>query len=296
MPPRDTQNRQPPVANWSFVDGDYLSVNGEPRTVAAVAEVAHEQTFEGRGGHFPLRTAKDYARVLKEAGFLTGDEALRRRPDLVAVVQAQWHTTGGDGCLFAAGMSARRDEAGWRTIVLESRDSAEHDAAAVAAHTAEHLKAPETQILSVVLPHVATAERVCALSRELEAHAGWSLDTVATEHDGAVGPLVLIGLRVALDDSTRSEVLGFGPLVTFPHTRRAPFLELAIRVSLADDRPEPHRAHMADAPRPVGLDEAIAADPRRTPKVVREERLPPEQDARAKARVTFTLPEALWRP
>jgi hypothetical protein len=85
----------------------------------------------GRLGNFDVATREDYERVLRQHDALGAAEALVRRPDLVAVVQAHWHASGGDPCVFAQHMSARRDEHGWETFVLADHGSAEADADAL---------------------------------------------------------------------------------------------------------------------------------------------------------------------
>jgi hypothetical protein len=274
------------------VPADLVWTRTPPKIDAALADVGHVDSLEANGRRFPLRTARDYGTALRRAGVLGSVDDLLTHADLVAAAQAHWHTTGGDSCLFASGMSARREEAGWRAIIIAARPNLDADAAAVAEHTAVCLADPRTEIVSMILPHVDETKGVSALVTALAGHGGWSLDEIGIEHDDCAGDVVLLGLRVDLAKGVRSEILGFGPVATFPHTRRAPFTELAIRVGLGEQRREQHRGHMADVP--LNLSPESVCDLCERTRDSRKLRLPAAQNKRAKAKVTFTLTRAVW--
>jgi hypothetical protein len=213
------------------------------------------------------------------------------RPELVAATQAQWHQTA-DPCVFAAFMSARRIDVGWTTVVLAPRASPPAVAEAVAAHVEGALSDAATEIISILLPHLRSASDVAGLAGALPKHSGWSWTEVARERDRTHGALVLLGLRVSLGEGVLSEVLGFGPLVTFPRTRGAPFTELVVRAAPGPWREDPNRAHMADVPLDLEQD-TITAMLDQTRKN-RRRTLSEAEQQRAKAKVTFTLPAAAW--
>ena len=240
-------------------------------------------------------TSDDYRWVpgghAEAAGALASAGELAARPEVVARAQARWHETT-DPCVFAAFMSARRISVGWTTVVLAPRSSPAVVAEAVAGHVEAALLDAAVEVISILLPHLRSPSEVAGLADALAKNPGWSRTEVARETDATHGTLVLLGLRVSLGEGVLSEVLGFGPLATFPRTRHAPFMELVVRAAPGPWREDPTRAHMADVP--LDLEPATITAMLDETRKTRGRRLSESEQQRAKAKVTFTLPAVAW--
>lgn len=251
------------------------------------------------GQVFRVPSRGDYEQAFVRAGLLERGMDIASFPELVAAAQADWHGGGHNACAFAAYMSSRRDEVGWRTVVVGQRADAAADAAAVHAALDPTYQAPEVEVVSIVLPYVTTAEQVAALVSAMARHEAWSVTDNGTETDPDLGQLVRLGLTVDLgiccgpEFPFLSEVLVFGPIATFGRTRWAPFFEIAVRVKPPRKRPRHRRAFMAHVLIP-GLEYSEMRDWGRQTKAQRTARLGADHDKRAKARVAVTLPQSAW--
>lgn len=233
---------------------------------------------------FEVATRADYEAVLRASESLPDGAALEDYPALVAVVQAHWHAAGNNGCHFAMHLSEHRGRFGWETWVMDDRGSSAATADAIA-DMAEQCREPvEVDVLSFVLPHVATPHALGDVVRLLGARRGWKLVENA---DPRNGDLALLGLSVAIGLGHWSEILGFGLGAPLAHTRRAPFTELAIRAKPPRKARQNHRANMADVP--LNQDSATIKLWGDKTERCRAERLGDEQDARGKARVTTVV-------
>lgn len=276
------------------------SWHGDDREFADVLDsVVPTLVYRVLGQTFRVPSREDYRQAFVHAGLLEPGADIGSVPEFAAAAQADWHGGGHNACTFAAYMSSRRDEVGWKTAVLEPGVDASADAAAIHDALEPTYQAPEAEVVSVVVPHVTTVEQVATLIRAVTRHEAWSVTDNGTESDEDLGELVRLGLTVDLGKCFApefpflSEVLVFGPIVTFGRTRWAPFFEIAVRVKPPRKRPRDRRAFMAHVPIP-GLDNAELRDWFRQTEAQRTARLGPDHDERAKARVAVALPRPVW--
>lgn len=236
----------------------------------------------------------DYQEFLCTTLGLQSQEELERYGALISQVQADWHRQGQNGCLFARVLNSDRPGYGWTTTVVPRSGVAEATARVVE-ETSAGIERADVRIVSFLFPWMTSAEDLAALLKALGEAPGWTVTTTAldAEHTN-------VAVRLALERGTvTSWVLGFGPFTFLPMTRRSPFTELVVLVKpkvpgqhrMDDDMT---RAHLADVPVSVlgdpefkGLVERTAAH-----------RLfilgGDEEEKRAKAKVTITVPSAAW--
>lgn len=245
------------------------------------------------GQSFAIPTREDYGSAYRASGALGEEEELADRPELVAAAQAHWHAAGHNACVFAAHMSAGRDDNGWQTLVLGEGASPADVAVALARAVAPLLVAAEAEVVSVLLPHLSAPADMALLLRRLEQLPSWSISDEGEEEDDQHGTVVRLGVRVLVDFGFLSEVLGFGPCAEYGATRRAPFTELLIRAKPPTKRPRHRRAFVAHYQIPgLGSHETGQWWAQTTSN--RIARLGPDHNDRAKARVTVALPKMTW--
>jgi hypothetical protein len=259
----------------------------------ALAGIKPSCQYFALGQPFLVPTRDDYAEAFARAGVLAAGDELAGSPELVAASQAHWHSVGSNGCVFAAHMSALRDESGWETYVLADRGSPRADAQALAHLVHPRLTAPEAEVVSVVIPHGDEAAYVAALVGRLGEMPGWAVSVEGSEIDSEHGKLVRLGLRNDVEFGFVAEVLGFGAHGAYANTRRAPFTELAVRAKAPRKRPQDKRAFMAHVDIP-GLEKYEFSLWWRQTEANRRARIEPSQDERGKARVTVVLPKTIW--
>lgn len=208
-------------------------------------------TISGERKAFNVATGDDYETVLRAHGLLAQDEQLSRRPDLLAPVQAHWHASGHSGCHFAAALSDRRREIGWRTWVIAPLPTASAYAACINEHLAPLLQDVEVDVVSFLLPGVTEPSDFAEVVTELAKRPGWRLRDEGSEDDVELGRVCRFGLDVEVGEPGNlhfSEILGFGAAAPMAYTRRAPCAELAIRAKAPARRRSDQRAFMAQIP------------------------------------------------
>lgn len=237
---------------------------------------------------------EDYQGLLCPALDLDDPGELEQFGAVVAQVQADWHRQGQNGCIFAQILSADRPAYGWRTTVVPRSETAEA-AATIVEHTRAGVEDPDVRVVSFLLPWLTSEEDLAQLLKALAESPGWSVDGTSLDESHTN-----LAVRLALEGGTVSSwVLGFGSFGCSPMTRRAPFIEIVVPVKpkvagqhrMDDDM---SRSHLADVPLSAFGDPKYEGLKERT----KRHRLfmlgGDEEEMRAKAKVTFTIPTTAW--
>lgn len=199
----------------------------------------------------------------------------------------QWVRSGQLGCLFAVKLARAPDEAKWASVTPVVDDGLAQRLQPIleaAAGTAEALQ--------IILPGVATAERIVDVINILCRHPSWYWEKIPSTQADASG-CFLLGLRWSLpSEGARSWTLGFAPIDSMPFTRRfvgAPFSALVFRtITPPPDEKLPGVVHLAYMPT-LGAPESYWAKTSKLKSELVGDAFP---DA-AKAKVTFSLPMAV---
>jgi hypothetical protein len=157
----------------------------------------------------------------------------------------------------------------------------------------------ETEAVLLVFPGVTTASKIVQVLNWLCAHPDWYWEEVDWSQNREPDRF-LLGLRWRLPDGGHeSWALGFGPLDSFPFTRRivgAPFTVIALRNKWpsSNDHPEfgdcsESNVHLAHMPLELKGDDRISAFCQKT-KERRRQFLSDEPPGVSRARITFCLP------
>lgn len=255
---------------------------------------------------------KAYVDALIAQDLIVDEDELLRRHALVGEVQRLWHARAEQGCRFAAVLSVRNDahdrmdDVGWFQIVVTGigdnlwSPGALLDLNAQVERLARRIKA--AQAMSLIFPAVTKVATLVRLIREIGALPGWVLEAPPAD-DGVKPPLdeamLQLGLRYQVAGGCRAYALGLGPFAFFPRTRRAPFLEIALVAKPARGNSKSprlkrtaHEAHLAymniDWLEPAAFEKLIDSTSALRRKLLGVD------DPSAKARVTFSVPAALW--
>jgi hypothetical protein len=257
------------------------------------AGIARSATYGRRS--FPTRSdyVDAYAASVGKASDPLAD------PDFVRAAARDWHTRGQTGCLFARRLSAISDQTKWPSVVYSASSPAafaDELSASLEAELAAALDAPACEILSLLFPFVETIADLRRLCLLVSAHSAIRSTEWETE-DG----FSITAMRLALsDEGPLSWIMAFGPFPDWPPTRRAPILELAIRVKPKPDglfyklNQDHDLAHLADSD-PSLNPEQFAKVFDRTGKATRDV-LGAAPDRRSAAKATFSFPTRLWLP
>ena len=250
----------------------------------------------GRLIRFPGR--RDYLDHLLGEGVIASENALLGRPDLVEDIYLNWLRRGQVGCMFAQLFGRRTNRLGLRTLILpnptdprQSRDLASQ----IDARVQDAIVDPEVESVSVLLPQVLTPEHLVLMMLALSEYPLWTI-----EQEWRWRPtMVLVGLRVQLQEHSWAEVLGLGPFQFLPPPRQSPFTSLEIRTKTKRaKRSNIHRGmlahHLADIPTDHFLDGPRFGRLFRLTQRLRTRVLGGTNDQRAKARVTLAVPAAMW--
>lgn len=261
--------------------------------VAALDRLQISGSCEAREESIPLALRNDYEEAFRVAGLLSNAQRLADDPALAAAAQADWHSMGSNGCRFAAFLSGERLGYGWDThIVRGTRDSRDL-ANAVADVYQTHREDPVIEVVSVLLPELDDEALLGAMLTRLAGLTEWDVRLQGEEVDEALGPIVRLGVRAAVEFDHWSEVLGFGCFVAQANTRLAPFTELAIRAKPPKTHRPNQRAYMADIDMEFERDQV--REWWRETQEDRLRRLSAAQEYRGKAKVTFSLRQDSWR-
>ena len=147
------------------------------------------------------------------------------------------------------------------------------------------------------MPQILSVEALAQLVWELGTQPEWYIER---EHVWR-GTLVLIGMRVGIAKGIVAETLGMGPFDIFPPTRQCPITTLEIRTKSKRAKKrflsnKPLAGHLADIPTDHMLTGAAHGRLFRTfTPWLKKRILGNQEDMRAKASVTYSLPVAIWR-
>ncbi len=251
----------------------------------------------GRTMRFPSR--HDYVQQLEEYGIITDEAGLVADDRLTEAVYLDWLRRPQVGCVFAQLLARPVYRTQVRTVVARGDSKLGEPselATQVARFAADSVKEPSDEALSVLLPEILDIEGLAKFVWELSKKPGW---TIEREHLWR-RRLVLIGLRVEIETGVVAETLGMGPFEIFPATRRCPVTTLEIRTKVKRAKKskvskEHLAAHLADIPVDHILTNTQFRDrvKRFTPWLKRRI-LGKRRDMRAKARVTYSVPVAIW--
>ena len=250
--------------------------------------LARSLRWTGPGGEersFP--TFHDIASYLVATGEIARPEELSaERVDLLGDVFLQWAGSGQLGCLFAMRLARTPDQARWTSVT-----PAVDDGLAQRLQPILEAAAGTAEALQIILPGVATAERVVEVINILCRHPSWYWEEIPSTQADASG-CFLLGLRWSLpSEGARSWTLGFAPIDSMPFTRRfvgAPFSALVFRtITPPPDDKLPGVVHLAYMPT-LGAPESYWAKTSKLKSELVGDAFP---DA-AKAKVTFSLPLA----
>ena len=251
----------------------------------------------GRPMAFPRR--QDYVRILQEHGLAVDEAAFVADDRLTEAVYLDWLFRPQVGCVFAQLLARPVYRTGIRTVVVRgSSGIGDPSELAVEIHrlVQDSVQDAANEALSVLLPQVRDLVVLADLVWELGKQPGWTIEIEQRWRN----TLVLIGLRVEVGNGVVAETLGMGPFDIFPITRQSPVTTLEIRTKPTIARrskvSETHLAtHLADIPISHKLTRAeITSRSNRFTPWLKKRILGTPDDARAKARVTYSIPVAIW--
>ena len=256
------------------------------------------QDERGRTMRFPAR--RDYVIQLQKHGLVMNEAAFINDDCLTEAVYLDWLRRPQVGCVFAQLLARPVNRTGMRTVVARG-SSGVGDPGELAMQIAQlvddSVQDPSCEALSVLMPQVLNDEILAQLVWELGTQPGWDIER---EHIWR-RTLVLIGMRVEIAGDVVAETLGMGPFEIFPPTRQCPITTLEIRTKRKRAKKshlsKTHlAAHLADISTDHMLTRAAHGDlfAKFTP-WLRRRILGNQQDMRAKAGVTYSLPVAIWR-
>ena len=247
---------------------------------------------------FPAR--RDYVSQLKKHGLVANEAAFIDDDFLTEAVYLDWLRRPQVGCVFAQLLARPTNRSGMKTVIARG-SSGVGDPGELAVQIAQlvddSVDDPPCEALSVLMPQVLNDEILAQLVWKLGTHPGWDIELERTWR----GTLVLIGMRVEIAGDVVAETLGMGPFEIFPPTRRCPITTLEIRTKRRRAKKshlsKTHlAAHLAD----IATEHMLTRERHRdlfakfTP-WLRRRILGNQEDMRAKAGVTYSLPAAIWR-
>ena len=174
-------------------------------------------------------------------------------PQLVNDALQLWFQSGQSSCLFARQMAQDLVRNDWFPICITPRPSEAGLAQAVSAALSEGHEATQ-----FVFPDADSAESLADLMMQFDRMDDWHAVRLGRSND-----IVHFGLRWSgVRDDHVAWALGFAPLSTMPHTRRAPFTTLILRSRAEYHAPRKHSAptievHLADLCRPEEIEDRL---------------------------------------
>ena len=251
----------------------------------------------GRTMRFPRR--QDYVRQLQEHELIVDEAEFISNDRLTEAVYRDWLSRPQVGCVFAQLLSRPVYRTGIRTVVARG-SSGIGDPSELAVQISrlvdESVNDASYEALSVLLPQILDAEPLTHLVWELSKQPGWTIEKERPWQR----TLVLIGLRVKIAPEVVAETLGMGPFQIFPTTRQCPVTTLEVRTKAKRAKMshllKTHLAsHLADIPVSHKLTSTeFRSRFRKFTPALRKRILGNEEDTRAKAGVTYSLPAAIW--
>ena len=251
----------------------------------------------GRPMSFPTR--QDYVRQLEKHWLIVNESDFIHNDGLTEAVYLDWLSRSQVGCIFAQLLARPAYRTEVKTVVVRGA-SGPGDPKALATQIEilvdESVGDQSTEALSVLLPQVLDIEVLTRLVWELGKQPRWMIERESRWRN----TLVLVGLRVEIKTDIVAETLGMGPFVVFPSTRQCPITTLEIRTKpKRAKKSHLSKTHRASFLAHIPIDQKLT--PRRfrtlfgdlTPRL-RLRILGNQNDMRAKAGVTYSLPVAIW--
>ncbi len=202
--------------------------------------------------------------------------------------QLYFYMSGGAGCLFVAHAANDPSKYEWRLEILQATIHK------VDATIKTAMEDGGISTLSLLFPSILTAEHLVEFLKELGAASKY----VGISQYEELLDAVCLGLRARISGLT-SWVTGFGPFDFLPATRRAPHVELTMRIN-----PRPHyNVVMKEAPSGVIHLADMDMKSMRQKKFLAlwngsfintEKILGHKPDLRSAARTTFAIPKVIW--
>ncbi len=246
---------------------------------------------------FPSR--RDYIRQLQAHGLIIDEPGFEFDDCLVEAVYLDWLRRPQVGCVFAQLLARPRNRTGLRTVVARGDSGhgyADELALQIDGLVHEAVSDDSHEALSVLLPEVLDMQKLALLIWELGNLPRWVIEGEHRWRDTTV----LIGLRVEIAAQIFAETLGMGPFSIFPPTRQCPVTTLEIRTKTLRAKKShtsrTHRAaHLADIPvRHILTAAQIGLRFSTYTPWLRKRILQGQEDMRAKAGVTYSIPAAIW--
>ena len=261
----------------------------------------HLRDERGRTMRFPRR--QDYVGQLKKYGLIGNQDEFVADDQLTKAVYLDWLRRPQVGCVFAQLLARSHYRTGIKTVVARGDAAVGEPEPRKLATEVDRLvgscvQNSSIEAVSVLLPQILTVEGLAHFVWELSCQPGWSIER---EHLWR-RTLVQIGLRVEISDGIVAETLGMGPFDIFPPTRQCPVTTLEIRTKpKGAKKSQQSKTHLAVHLANVSTEHMLSRKMHRalfsryTP-WLRKRILGHKEDTRAKARVTYSLPVAIWEP
>ena len=267
------------------------------KILRATNKSVHLADDRKRTMRFPNRN--DYIRQLQQHRLIVDEGSFINDDRLTEAVYLDWLRRPQVGCIFAQLLARPANRVGMRTVVARGcsdNDSPNELATQIDRLVDESVSRAVDEAVTVLLPEVLTFEVLARLVWELSRLPTWHIEIERRWRR----TVILIGLRVRIATSVYAETLGMGPFTIFPPTRQCPVTTLEIRTKTKRARRSRlfrnrRAAHLAD----ISVDDILTKDGFRyrfktlTPRLKRRA-LGGENDKRAKARVTYSIPAAIW--
>ena len=246
---------------------------------------------------FPARD--DYIRQLVAHGLIVDAAGLVGSDHLTEAVYLDWLRRPQVGCIFAQLLARRGNRTGLRTVVARGTSGLgipRELATQIDQLVEESVDDVSVEALSVLMPQVVDIEKVARIVWELNNLPRWRIETQRRWRRD----LVLVGLRVDITARVVAEVLGLGPFQIFPPTRQCPVTTLEIRTKTELARRNRRfksqlAAHLAAIPvNHILSSDAFGSRFNKYTPALRKRILEGQNDRRAKARVTYSIPAVIW--
>ncbi len=246
---------------------------------------------------FPTR--QDYVGQLQKYSLVTCEADFVNDDCLTEAVYLDWLGRSQVGCIFAQLLARPSYRTEVKTVVARGSSGIvdpKEMATQIASLVSESVDDDSAEALSVLLPQVLDVEVLTRFVWELGKQPGWMVERESRWRD----TLVLVGLRVEIETGIVAETLGMGPFVCFPTTRQCPITTLEIRTKpKRAKKSRLSKTHLASHLADISIDRRLTPRQFRTlfkdlTPWLRKRILGHQNDMRAKAGVTYSLPVAIW--
>ena len=255
--------------------------------------------LDERGSKMRFPTRQEYIKQLQEHELIVDEAGFVADDCLTKAVYLDWLSRAQVGCVFAQLLARPHNRAGVRTVVARGSSGISDPrelAIQIDRLVEESVNNASDEALSVLLPQILKIEALAHLVWELSNFQGWTVERDRPWR----GTLVLVGLRVEIATKVFVETLGMGPFSIFPTTRQCPVTTLEIRTKTKGARRSHlfktrRAAHLAQIPVDHILShKQIRSRFKKYTPALRNRILGGQQDMRAKAGVTYSIPAPIW--